>query len=341
MSTHVEVEPSATNYRHNSSSNSSIENISYISKASSRSNKNVNESARTKENEETEYDYCKEFKFTSPTKQKGNYLLRNNQNTNKDYQSVTSPMKRSNATSEQMSCEASAESPKKRQRIPNLAERNVTRSPKLSNRISTSLCLDNDEKKKSFASTPKSERRLNPVSRLKQLKDSEEVQRNLSTSWADIIEELETQSNELKEYTEKVASKYKLDKEKLAKSLEQDSEVLRKRQKQINYGKLTAEYQKYALAVLKKDRELFHPRTPNKFRKCSRRKFDGQIKKWRKLLHVWDENPEKLKDFKYSLDEQDQDDFGGTSHIEQSSILYNVDDYDIIDYEASDEQTKS
>ena len=67
-------------------------------------------------------------------------------------------------------------------------------------------------------STPKSERRVNPASRLKQLKDSEEVQRNLSTSWADIIEELEQQSKELTDYSDKVAEKYSLDKEKLKKS---------------------------------------------------------------------------------------------------------------------------
>ena len=47
-----------------------------------------------------------------------------------------------------------------------------------------------------------------------------------------------------------------------------------------------------------KKREPFHPKTPNKFRKCSRRKFDGLIKKWRKLLHVWDENPDLLPDYK-------------------------------------------
>jgi hypothetical protein len=124
------------------------------------------------------------------------------------------------------------------------------------------------------------------------------VQRNLSSSWADIIEELETQQKELNEYADKVVDKYKIDKEKLLKILEQDSEVLRKRQKKINYGKLTPEYQRYIAEVKKRAREPFHPRTPNKFNKCSRRKFDGLIKKWRRMLHVWDENPDQLKDFK-------------------------------------------
>lgn len=124
------------------------------------------------------------------------------------------------------------------------------------------------------------------------------MQRNLSTSWADIIEEHEQQTKELDEFVAKVCVKYTLDKEKLMKSLETNCDVLRKRQKQINYGKLTAEYQRYVLEIKKHKRKPFHPRTPNKFVKCSRRRFDGQVKKWRKLLHVWDESPDKLTDFK-------------------------------------------
>lgn len=59
--------------------------------------------------------------------------------------------------------------------------------------------------------------------------------------------------------------------------------------------------QRYVEILPRRNRESHHPKTPNKFRKCSRRKFDGLIKKWRKLLHVWDENPEALKDFKYLI----------------------------------------
>lgn len=150
-----------------------------------------------------------------------------------------------------------------------------------------------------FKSTPKSERRaIASASRIKSLSQSEDMRRNLSNNWADIIDENEQQSKELNEYVEKVAAKYKLDKEVLKQQIETNPEVLRKRQKNINFGKVTEEYKKYIEKVSKKKRESFHPRTPNKFRKCSRRKFDGLIKKWRKLLHVWDENPENLKDFK-------------------------------------------
>lgn len=139
---------------------------------------------------------------------------------------------------------------------------------------------------------------------------------------------------------DKVTTKYKLDKEKLLKNLENDTETLRKRQKRINFGKVTSEYQRYILALPRKQRQPIHPKTPNKFRKCSRRKFDGQIKKWRKLLHVWDENPELLHEIKHSIEDDDEDitdDFGGASLITNSDKQsYNLDDYDILDSDSDD-----
>jgi hypothetical protein len=55
--------------------------------------------------------------------------------------------------------------------------------------------------------------------------------------------------NFLNSFVEKVTTKYGLDKEKLLKNLEVDTETLRKRQKRINFGKVTSEYQRYILAV--------------------------------------------------------------------------------------------
>lgn len=31
-----------------------------------------------------------------------------------------------------------------------------------------------------------------------------------------------------------------------------------------------------------------HPKTPNKYQQCSKRSWDGQIRKWRRMLHAFD-----------------------------------------------------
>lgn len=177
---------------------------------------------------------------------------------------LNEPIKRNNENS------IVDESPKKRSKVPSEADAKQPPAPSaqglikpsslalasLRNRLSprknqpqrsSSLC--EPAEKKSFASTPKSERKVQ--SRVKQIVDSAAYERNLSNSWADIIEEIEEQSKELNEYIEKVVAKYKLDKEVLMKNLECDTEVLRKRQKRINFGKITNEYQRYISELAK------------------------------------------------------------------------------------------
>jgi hypothetical protein len=97
-----------------------------------------------------------------------------------------------------------------------------------------------------FNSTPKTKHKPNFQNLCQK---DEKIERNLSKSWIDIMDEQEEQGKELREYVSKVCEKYKLKEEDLIKNLETDSEVLRKRQKKIYYGKLTDEYKKYSIQV--------------------------------------------------------------------------------------------
>jgi len=76
-------------------------------------------------------------------------------------------------------------------------------------------------------------------------------------------------------------------------SSELDEHRLAQRQKQLDYGFKTVGYQKYLALVPKNHREPGnpqHPQTPRKEQKCSKRSWDGQVRKWRRALHAYDPN---------------------------------------------------
>lgn len=72
---------------------------------------------------------------------------------------------------------------------------------------------------------------------------------------------------------------------------ETDPKKLASRQKQIDYGKNTTGYALYTAQVPRNQRKRGdHPWTPNKYQMCSKRSWDGQVRKWRRALHKFDPN---------------------------------------------------
>ncbi|GJQ10635.1 hypothetical protein GpartN1_g2426.t1 [Galdieria partita] len=114
-----------------------------------------------------------------------------------------------------------------------------------------------------------------------------------------------------------------IEKKQLEKGIEKDERRLRQRQKQIDNGKNTIGYQRYCSLVPKEERRLEHPFTPLKYQKCSKRSWDGQIRRWRRMLHQYDpptqENPEILELFSKLQNNWDQ----GTEANNSITITFN------------------
>jgi hypothetical protein len=96
---------------------------------------------------------------------------------------------------------------------------------------------------------------------------------------------------------------------------ETDPHRLSQRQKQIDFGKNTVGYQTYIQLVPKNQRKRGDPKTPNKYQVCSKRSWDGQVRKWRRMLHKYDppgttpSNPEtNTTPTAADLDEEDSTD---------------------------------
>ncbi|CAG5120265.1 unnamed protein product [Candidula unifasciata] len=85
--------------------------------------------------------------------------------------------------------------------------------------------------------------------------------------------------------------------ERVPEAKEDDELKLARREKDIFYGKNTDAYRLYIDEVPVKERVWkVHPRTPDKFRKCSRRSWDTQVKIWKRRLHVMAAELQKDRD---------------------------------------------
>eukprot|EP01121_Diplochlamys_sp_Union-15-3_P002501 TRINITY_DN1220_c0_g1_i2.p1 TRINITY_DN1220_c0_g1~~TRINITY_DN1220_c0_g1_i2.p1 ORF type:complete len:111 (+),score=17.62 TRINITY_DN1220_c0_g1_i2:555-887(+) len=76
---------------------------------------------------------------------------------------------------------------------------------------------------------------------------------------------------------------------------------LEQRQKQIDYGYNTEGYRNYTTHIPKNKRKKGMLKTPDKLQKCSKRSWDGQIRKWRRQLHLWDTVPASVNDSKVDV----------------------------------------
>jgi hypothetical protein len=85
-----------------------------------------------------------------------------------------------------------------------------------------------------------------------------------------------------------VENKSKEVKPRKEKARETDDKRLAARQKQLDIGKNTVGYQKYLESTPHVDRRKGDPRTPDKHQVCSKRSWDGQVRKWRRQLHFYD-----------------------------------------------------
>ncbi|KAI5071158.1 hypothetical protein GOP47_0013409 [Adiantum capillus-veneris] len=72
------------------------------------------------------------------------------------------------------------------------------------------------------------------------------------------------------------------------KSEEEDARRISQRQRQVDFGKNTLGYERYTELVPRCKRKQRDPQTPDPKQVCSKRSWDGQIRKWRRLLHVYD-----------------------------------------------------
>jgi len=125
--------------------------------------------------------------------------------------------------------------------------------------------------------------------------------------------------------------------------LETDKHRLEQRQKQIDFGYNSEGYKNYRAKVKKEDRipkDMHHPVTPRKTQKCSKRSWDGQVRKWRRQLHLWDKGEPSL-DNNGTAEEMETNDLNNQSLEESVSELVESDLYQKLSLESQFSQVVS
>lgn len=122
-----------------------------------------------------------------------------------------------------------------------------------------------------------------------------------------------------------VSFEWRAKKVKKQKPREQDSRRLAARQKQIDIGMNTVGYKRFTESVPAEARTKAHPKIPDINQVCSKRSWDGQVRKWRRQLHDYD--PEAAGQTEDGLNAAERHTTGASSEEEYSS------EHDDEDYE--------
>jgi len=85
-----------------------------------------------------------------------------------------------------------------------------------------------------------------------------------------------------------VSLEWRAKKPRKEKPREHDSRRLAARQKQIDIGMNTVGYKRFCELVPDAARSKNHPKIPDINQVCSKRSWDGQVRKWRRQLHDFD-----------------------------------------------------
>lgn len=97
---------------------------------------------------------------------------------------------------------------------------------------------------------------------------------------------------------------WRVKKVKKTKPREGDPRRLAARQKQIDIGMNTPGFVRFMETVPAEQRTKDHPRVPDIHQVCSKRSWDGQVRKWRRMLHDYD--PEEAGKSR-TLDDSDKE----------------------------------